>query len=75
MRCLLLDIRSAAVAMLLGNSLTPDADLDATLSDVKLDQGDLELLDVGFSDLESDGNQTHYVIQFPMVSSFPVFLP
>jgi len=40
-----------------GNSLSSDADdLDTTLPNVVLDQEDLELLDVGFSDEESDGN-------------------
>jgi len=48
--------------MLLGNSLTPDTDdLDTTLPNVILDQEDLALLDVGFSDDESDGNPTDFV--------------
>jgi len=49
----------AAVAMVLGNAVSSDFDddLDTTLPNVVLDQDDLELLDVGFSDDESDGNQ------------------
>jgi len=53
---------SAAVAMLLGNSMTSGADdLDTTLPNVMLDQSDLDLLDVGFSDDESDGKQTVHI--------------
>jgi len=52
----------AAVAMLLGNSVASGSDdLDATLAKVELDQEDLELLDVGFTDDdESDGKQTDW---------------
>ena len=52
---------SAAVAMLLGESVrhdSSDSELDTTLPNVMLDQEDLMMLDVGFSDEESDGNCT-----------------
>ena len=50
---------SAAVAVLLGgNSASRDSDgeLDTTLPNVMLDQNDLLMLDVGFSDDDSEGN-------------------
>jgi len=57
--------------MLLGNSLTPDTDdLDTTLPNVILDQEDLALLDVGFSDDESDGNPTDFVNYWDFSSLF-----
>ena len=52
------DITSAAVASLLRNSASQDAtDLDTTLPNVMLDQEELLKLDVGFSDIESDGTK------------------
>jgi len=53
-----IDTRSAAVAMLLGDAVVSQQtdDLDATLPNVVLDPDDLMLLDVGFSDVDSDGN-------------------
>jgi len=51
------------VAALLGDSVAhesnDDDDLDMTLPNVMLDQDDLEMLDVRFSDDGSDGNSTY----------------
>jgi len=59
LKCILLTaaMTSAAVAMLLGNSVTHDSDgdLDTTLPNVILDQSDLMMLDIGFSDNDSEG--------------------
>jgi len=54
------DMTSAAITMLLGDSIAHDSDgdLDITLPNVVLDEDDLMMLDVGFSDAESDGKQT-----------------
>jgi hypothetical protein len=52
-------VTSAAVALLLGDSMSRDSDgdLDTTLPDVVLGQEELVGLDVDFSDAESDGEQ------------------
>ena len=51
------------MAALLGDSVAhesnDDDDLDMTLPNVMLDQDDLEMLDVRFSDDGSDGNSTY----------------
>jgi len=51
------DMTSAAVAMMLGDSVRcdSDGDLDTMLQNVMLDHDDLMMLDVAFSDVESDG--------------------
>jgi len=62
------DMTSVAVARLLGDSVSHDADgdLDTTMPNVVLDHDDLIMLDVGFSDDESDGNYCQPCI-FPAV--------
>ena len=57
------DVTSSAVAVLLADSVRHESELDTTITNVVLDDDALEMLDVGFSDVDSDGKLTHCIYQ------------